>query len=84
MAPCYQTGSRAGDLALDNAELREQHHNMTEWLCMAMPFVENTRALEHMPIELQAWWHEHKKIDDARRDRERIERENQSYIDQQL
>jgi hypothetical protein len=73
--PCTYTGSIEGDRALASSETITE---LTQVICQFMSNLENVGALEQdyiwdcVPIKLEEFWNEHKKIDAVRREAVRI------------
>jgi hypothetical protein len=75
--PCYATGSAEGDARLAASEARSEYTKTARLLCQACEIIERKSSgwPVNAPKELTAWWENHKKIDAARRKRERRERQ---------
>ena len=68
--PCYLTGSREGDLALDAAETSKEVTKLTRMLCRVCKQAEGLKTFNRLPEEVQKWWKKHKKVDEQRKKEE--------------
>lgn len=67
--PCYMTGSAEGDANLAASEARREATRLTRLLCVACALLEQSH--KKLPAQLKEWWDNHKKVDEARKNRER-------------
>jgi hypothetical protein len=70
--PCYYTGSAEGDRALSAQTTADALTEITDLLCKLCRSID---ADKPMPKAVKKWWAAHKKVDEAREQRERLEAE---------
>lgn len=64
--PCYQTGSLAGDQALEAEEARKHVTKLAEMLCEACAILQTHKLMFAISPKTRRWWKQHKKTDQAR------------------
>lgn len=83
--PCYQTGSREGDLEESLGEVSKERNKLDAMLCAVFDVLEKEGTLEKViaAVDIQEcgvarvaftkWWRRHKASDAARKEREKAE-----------
>ena|SRR5687768_5746084 len=69
--PCYDTGSREGDLALAAREAQVKVTKLTRLLCEANKVLDGSYLTNSRSREMRERWEEHKRLDKEREERER-------------
>lgn len=78
--PCYVTGSREGDLALDARDAREELQRVTRVACdlaraythlLSVYYPSSNGLFYTLSVETREWIREHKAIDARRRKKSR-------------
>lgn len=67
--PCYLTGSREGDMDLEMKELRARAQTVNAMLCEVCEVAEEHEFLDLLPVQVRAWWAQHKLQDERERNR---------------
>lgn len=69
--PCTYTGSLEGDARLAAETSGRKLTEVTNMLCLTLREFEKFEEFENLPAHVRKWWREHKKLDTARRERDR-------------